>query len=92
MFTGTLLTDTVTAFKLFPRADIASLPLRPAASSWTTKSRRSWSRAANGSSEVPISYFPRSKEEGKKIGPRDWFIGTRTFWRYRNGAECRGLA
>jgi hypothetical protein len=35
--------------------------------------------------EVPISYAPRSKEEGKKIGARDWFIGVRTFWRYRNG-------
>jgi len=35
--------------------------------------------------EVPVSYFPRSKQEGKKIGLGDWFIGTRTFWKYRNG-------
>ncbi len=35
--------------------------------------------------EVPVTYKPRSKEEGKKIGLRDWFIGARTFWRYRNG-------
>jgi hypothetical protein len=35
--------------------------------------------------EVPIRYYPRSREEGKKICLRDWFIGTRTFWRYRNG-------
>jgi hypothetical protein len=35
--------------------------------------------------EVPIRYYPRSREEGKKIGARDWFIGTRTFWRYRHG-------
>jgi len=34
---------------------------------------------------VPIGYSPRSREEGKKIGLRDWFIGFRTFWRYRNG-------
>jgi hypothetical protein len=32
-----------------------------------------------------VSYFPRSKAEGKKIGLRDWFIGARTFWRYRRG-------
>ena len=32
--------------------------------------------------EVPISYMPRSREEGKKIGARDWFIGVRTFRRY----------
>ena len=35
--------------------------------------------------EVPISYRPRSREEGKKIGPRDWFVGVRTFFRFRNG-------
>ena len=32
--------------------------------------------------EVPIRYYPRSREEGKKIGARDWFIAVRTFWRY----------
>ena len=35
--------------------------------------------------EVPITYAPRSRAEGKKIGMRDWFVGARTFWRYRNG-------
>ena len=35
--------------------------------------------------EVPIRYAPRSREEGKKIGLRDWFIALRTFIRYRNG-------
>ena len=37
--------------------------------------------------EVPIRYYPRSREEGKKIGARDWFIAVRTYWRYgRTGA------
>ena len=35
--------------------------------------------------EVPIRYLPRSREEGKKIGLRDWFIAIRTFARYRRG-------
>jgi hypothetical protein len=35
--------------------------------------------------EVPIQYFPRSREEGKKIGAKDWVRGLRTFWRYRRG-------
>jgi len=35
--------------------------------------------------EVPIHYYPRSREEGKKIGLRDWFIAGRTFLRYRRG-------
>jgi len=36
---------------------------------------------ASGNSivEVPISYFPRSKEEGKKIGFSDWVRGVKTF-------------
>jgi hypothetical protein len=34
---------------------------------------------------VPIRYYPRSREEGKKIGPRDWFIAVRTFMRFRKG-------
>nr|MBA3950126.1 glycosyltransferase family 2 protein [Acidobacteriota bacterium] len=32
--------------------------------------------------EVPISYFPRSRAEGKKIGVKDWFRAFRTFRRY----------
>jgi hypothetical protein len=35
--------------------------------------------------EVPVRYYPRSREEGKKIGMKDWFIGCRTFFRFRNG-------
>ena len=35
--------------------------------------------------EVPVKYMPRSREEGKKIGARDWFAGVKTFWKYRNG-------
>jgi hypothetical protein len=34
---------------------------------------------------VPISYHPRSREEGKKIGPADWFTAIRTFAKFRNG-------
>ena len=85
MFTGTFLTDTVTAFKLFHRADIAALPLET--SGFELDHELTARMVARGKriAEVPISYFPRSKEEGKKIGPRDWFIGTRTFWRYRKG-------
>ena len=85
MFTGTFLTDTVTAFKLFQRADIAALPLET--SGFELDHELTARMVARGKriAEVPISYFPRSREEGKKIGPRDWFIGTRTFWRYRNG-------
>jgi hypothetical protein len=34
---------------------------------------------------VPVSCHPRTGEEGKKIGLRDWFIATGTFFRSRDG-------
>lgn len=81
-FTGRYLTDTVTALKLFRRADIAGLLLE---TSGFELDHEITSRMLAGGKrivEVPIRYMPRSKAEGKKIGLRDWFIGCRTFWRY----------
>ena len=85
LFTGTFLTDTVTAFKLFRRQDIAALPLET--SGFELDHEITSRMLARGKTivEVPIRYYPRSREEGKKIGLRDWFIGARTFWRYRRG-------
>ena len=85
LFSRVNLTDTVTAYKLFPRADIAALRLET--SGFELDHELTARMVARGKRivEVPISYQPRSREEGKKIGPRDWFIAIRTFWRYRNG-------
>lgn len=83
--TGTYLTDTVTALKLFRRPEIAALPLET--SGFELDHEITARLTARGARivEVPIGYSPRSKEEGKKIGVRDWFIALRTFWRYRRG-------
>jgi dolichol-phosphate mannosyltransferase len=83
--TGKYLTDTVTALKLFPRALLPSLTLQT--KGFETDHEITAKVLARGLRivEVPVTYKPRSKEEGKKIGLRDWFIGARTFWRYRNG-------
>jgi hypothetical protein len=35
--------------------------------------------------EIPIRYYPRSLEDGKKIGLSDWFEAWRTFRRFRKG-------
>ena len=85
LFTGIFLTDTVTAFKLFHRSDLAALPL--ATSGFELDHEITARLVARGKriAEVPIRYYPRSRAEGKKIGLRDWFIGIRTFWRYRRG-------
>ena len=83
--TGHYITDTVTALKLFPRTLLPSLALET--TGFETDHEITAKVLARGLRivEVPVSYFPRSKEEGKKIGLADWFIGARTFWRYRRG-------
>ena len=85
LFTGTYLTDTVTAFKLFRREELASLPLETTGFELDHEITARMLARGKTIAEVPIRYYPRSREEGKKIGARDWFIGTRTFWRYRRG-------
>jgi dolichol-phosphate mannosyltransferase len=83
--TGHYLTDTVTALKLFPRTLLPELKLET--TGFETDHEITAKVLARGLriAEVPVRYYPRSKAEGKKIGLRDWFIGARTFWRYRNG-------
>jgi glycosyltransferase involved in cell wall biosynthesis len=82
--TGCWLTDTVTAYKLFSREDLATMTLET--SGFELDHELTSRLAARGRRivEVPISYDPRSREEGKKIGAKDWFIALRTFWRYRH--------
>jgi len=80
--TGRYLTDTVTALKLFRREVLDGLDLQTTGFELdheiTAKILgRGWRIA-----EVPIRYEPRSRAEGKKIGLRDWFVGTRTFLRF----------
>jgi len=84
-FTRVWLTDTVTAYKLFRREDIAALPLET--SGFELDHELTTRMVARGKRivEVPIRYAPRSREEGKKIGARDWFVAVRTFWKYRKG-------
>jgi dolichol-phosphate mannosyltransferase len=83
--TGHYITDTVTALKLFPRTVLSSLSLET--SGFETDHEITAKILARGLriAEVPVSYRPRGRNEGKKIGIRDWFIGARTFWRYRRG-------
>jgi glycosyltransferase involved in cell wall biosynthesis len=85
MATGRYLTDTVTALKLFPRPLLTELDLETSGfeldHEMTSKALARGCRIV----EVPIHYFPRSREQGKKIGAKDWIRGLQTFWRYRRG-------
>jgi len=81
--TGCYLSDTVTALKLFEANSVCFLNLQT--SGFELDHEITCKLLAEGCriQEVPISYFPRSKKEGKKIGLKDWFTAVRTFYRYR---------
>jgi glycosyltransferase involved in cell wall biosynthesis len=85
LMTRHYLSDTVTALKLFPRRLLTDLPLET--SGFELDHEITARILARGCRivEVPITYQPRTKAEGKKIGFRDWVVGARTFWRYRRG-------
>ena len=85
LYTGHYLTDTVTALKLFPRTIISGMTLE--STGFELDHEISAKVLARGCriAEVPVSYHPRSRKEGKKIGLRDWFAARRTFARYRKG-------
>ena len=84
-FTGRYLTDTVTALKLFHRPRLAAVPLETSGFELDHEITAKLTRRGARIVEVPIHYMPRSRQEGKKIGLRDWFTAVRTFLRYRNG-------
>jgi glycosyltransferase involved in cell wall biosynthesis len=85
VFTGQYLTDTVTALKLFHRTKLAGISLSTSGFELDHEITAKMAHRGARFVEVPIHYFPRSREEGKKIGLRDWFIAVRTFARYRRG-------
>lgn len=85
MSTGRYLTDTVTALKLFPRPLLNELHLETTGFELDHEITSKVLARGCRIIEVPIHYFPRSREEGKKIGAKDWIRGLRTFWRYRRG-------
>ena len=85
MCTGRYISDTVTALKLFPRRLLGELALET--TGFETDHEITAKVIARGLriAEVPVRYYPRSREEGKKIGAGDWLTAVRTFWRYRHG-------
>jgi glycosyltransferase involved in cell wall biosynthesis len=80
---GVWITDTLTAYKLYPARLLKSIPLRTKGFETdheiTAKLRRRSQRIV----EVPIAYYPRSREEGKKIKPSDGLIAVWTLLRFR---------
>jgi dolichol-phosphate mannosyltransferase len=88
-FTGQYLTDTVTALKLFRAPAIKGVELHTNGFELDHEiTSRILGRGCT-IREVPIRYHPRSREEGKKIGFRDWVIAVRTYARYGRSNRSR---
>jgi glycosyltransferase involved in cell wall biosynthesis len=85
LYTGHYISDTVTALKLFPRAIITGLVLETTGFELDHEITAKVLARGYRIAEVPVAYHPRSREEGKKIGLRDWFVARRTFARFRRG-------
>ena len=85
LYAGRYITDTVTAYKLFRAPILTGMQLKT--TGFETDHEITCKLLHDGYrlTEVPISYHPRSREEGKKIGLKDWFMAIRTFHRFRNG-------
>lgn len=85
LFIPKYISDTVTAYKLFKAPILKNMTLET--TGFETDHEISCKVLAQGYriKEVPISYFPRTVAEGKKIGLKDWFCAIKTFWKYRNG-------
>jgi len=80
---GTKITDEPTCYKAFRRELLQSLPLHCSRFEFCPEVTALVARRGIRIREVPISYSPRSRAEGKKIGLRDWFEAVYTLLRYR---------
>ena len=80
---GLKLTDEATCYKLFRTADLRRMELECRGFEFCPEVTAKVARLGLCLVEIPISYQPRSREEGKKIRLRDAFIAIQTLWRFR---------
>jgi dolichol-phosphate mannosyltransferase len=80
---GRWITDTLTAYKLYPCAVVKAMKLRTSGFETDHEITAKLSRLGKKIVEVPIAYYPRSREEGKKIKPSDGLIAVWTLLRFR---------
>ena len=83
-FTGLDCTDMETCYKAFKREIIQSIDIREKRFGFEPEITAKIAAKKVRFMEVPISYNPRTNEEGKKIGCRDGFRAMYCIWRYRS--------
>ena len=81
---GAHLTDAPTGYKCFRTDVIRAIAIEHDRFDWEQEVTAKLLRSGIEIFEVPISYRPRSFEEGKKIGVRDGLSALWTLARYRN--------
>lgn len=77
------LSDEATAYKAFRRDVIAGIPLTCERFEFCPEVTARTIRRGHRIVEVPVSFFARTVEEGKKIGWRDFITATKTLLRFR---------
>lgn len=83
MFTHQKLTDMETCYKAFKREVIQSINIEENRFGFEPEITAKISKKKIRIHEVPISYYPRTNEEGKKIGFKDGVRAIYVIWRYR---------
>jgi dolichol-phosphate mannosyltransferase len=80
---GRWITDTLTAYKLYPAPVLRAMKLRTSGFETDHEITAKLARLGKRIVEVPIAYYPRSREEGKKIKATDGLIAVWTLFRFR---------
>lgn len=83
LFTHQKLTDMETCYKAFKREIIQSVDINENRFGFEPEITAKISKKRIRIHEVPISYYPRTNKEGKKIGFKDGVRALYVIWKYR---------
>ena len=79
----TRLTDVETCYQVFRRARVAGLAIRNNDFAFTVELTVKLIKAGHRIREIPITYIPRGRAEGKKVYWMDGFVSLWTLFKYR---------
>lgn len=83
VFTGLHCTDMETCYKAFKREIIQSIQIEEERFGFEPEITAKIAKKNIRFMEVPISYYPRTNEEGKKIGLKDGVRAVYCIWKFR---------
>jgi dolichol-phosphate mannosyltransferase len=83
LLTGARLTDEPTCYKCFQRTALEGITIECNDFAWEPEITMKVLKRSIPIAEIPISYHPRKREEGKKINWQDGVKALWTAWKYR---------